>query len=58
MGTIAKTGGGTAVAAKKAISHTYVDLPPLLSVEATGVCIVIGHTDMLLASLYKSPLRA
>jgi hypothetical protein len=33
-------------------------LLPLLSVEATGVCIPIGHTEMLLASVYKSPLRA
>jgi hypothetical protein len=29
-----------------------------LSVEATGVCIPIGHTEILLASVYKSPLRA
>jgi hypothetical protein len=33
-------------------------LPPLLSLEATGVSIPIGHTEMLLASVYKSPLRA
>jgi hypothetical protein len=40
------------------VPHTYADLPPLLSVEATGVCIPIGHTEMLLASVYKYPLRA
>jgi hypothetical protein len=50
--------GGTAVAVKKGIPHTYADLPPVLSVEATGVCIPIGHTEMLLAFVYKSPLRA
>jgi hypothetical protein len=50
--------GGTAVAVKKGIPHTYADLPPLLSVKATGVCIPIGHTEMLLVSVYKSPLRA
>jgi hypothetical protein len=50
--------GGTAVAVKKRIPHTYVDLTPLLSLEATGVSIPIGHTEMLLASVYKSPLRA
>jgi hypothetical protein len=50
--------GGTAVAVKRGIPHTYVDLPPLLSLEVTGVCIPIGHTEMLLASIYKSPLRA
>jgi hypothetical protein len=49
--------GGTAVAVKKGMPHTYVDLPPLFSLEATGVNIPIGHTEMLLASLYKSPLR-
>jgi hypothetical protein len=30
----------------------------LLSLEATGFSISIGHTEMLLASVYKSPLRA
>jgi predicted metal-dependent phosphotriesterase family hydrolase len=48
--------GGTAVSVKKGIPHTYVDLPPLHSLEATGVSIPIGHTEILLASLYKSPL--
>jgi hypothetical protein len=37
-------------------NSTYADLPPLLSVEAMGVCILIGHTEMLLASVYKSSL--
>jgi hypothetical protein len=48
-----KSKGGNAVA----IPHTYVDLPPLLSLEATLVSIPIGHTEILLASVYKSPLR-
>jgi hypothetical protein len=43
---------------KRESPHTYVDLPPLLSLEATWVSIPIGHTEMLLASVYKSPLRA
>jgi hypothetical protein len=43
--------GGTAVAVKKGISHTYVDFPTFLSIEATGVSIPIGHTEMLLASV-------
>jgi hypothetical protein len=51
--------GATAVAVKKkGIPHTYVDLPPLVSLEATGFSIPIGHTEMLLASVYKSLLRA
>jgi hypothetical protein len=50
--------GGTAFAVNKGIPHTYVDLSPLLSLEATGVSIPIGHTEMLLASVYKSPLIA
>jgi hypothetical protein len=50
--------GGTAVAVKKGIPHTYVDLPPLLPLEATEVSTPIGHSELLLASIYKSPLRA
>jgi hypothetical protein len=50
--------GGTAVAVKKGIPHTHVDLSPLLSLEATGVTIPNEHTEMLLAFVYKSPLRA
>jgi hypothetical protein len=49
--------GGTAVAVRKAISHNPVDLPPLVSVEATGVCIPIGNSKVLLAAVYKSPGR-
>jgi exonuclease III len=40
--------GVTSVAVKKGIPHTHVDLPPLLSVEAAGVCIPIGNTEMFL----------
>jgi hypothetical protein len=35
----------------------HVDLPPLVSVEATGVCIPIGNQEILLAAVYKSPGR-
>jgi hypothetical protein len=45
--------GETAVAVKKGIPHTCADLPPLLSVEATGVCILIGKTEMFFAAVYK-----
>jgi hypothetical protein len=50
--------GGSAVAVKKGIPHTYVDLLPLLQLESTWVSIPIGHTEKLLASVYKSPLGA
>jgi endonuclease/exonuclease/phosphatase family metal-dependent hydrolase len=50
--------GGTAVAVRKGIPHNHVDLPPLISVEATGVCIPIGNSQVLLAAVYKSPGRA
>jgi hypothetical protein len=33
--------GGIAVAVTKGIPHSHVDLPPLISIEATGVCIPI-----------------
>jgi hypothetical protein len=36
--------GRTAVAIRKGIPHNYVDLPPLVSVVATGVCIPIGNS--------------
>jgi hypothetical protein len=35
---------GTAIAVKKGIPNTHVDLPPILSVEETGVSIPTGHT--------------
>jgi hypothetical protein len=35
--------GGTTVAVKKGIPHMRVDLPLLVSVEATGVYIPIGN---------------
>jgi hypothetical protein len=47
--------GGTAVAIRKGIPHSHVDLPPLFSVEATGVCIPIDNKEILLAAVYKSP---
>jgi exonuclease III len=50
--------GGTAVAVKKSIPHSHVDLPPLNSLEATGVCIPIGNSELLLAAVYKSPGKA
>jgi hypothetical protein len=46
---------GTAVAVKKGIPHTCADPPPLLSVGATGICIQIGNTEMILALVYISP---
>jgi hypothetical protein len=38
---------------KKVIPHTY--LLAFLSVKATGVCIPIEKTEMLLAAVYKFP---
>jgi hypothetical protein len=49
--------GGTSVEVNKDIPHTYVNLPSFLSVEATGICIPIGNTEMLLAAVYKSPQK-
>jgi hypothetical protein len=50
--------GGTAVVVRKGIPHNHVDLPPLVSVEATGVCIPRGNSEVLLAAVYKPPGRA
>jgi hypothetical protein len=49
---------GIAVAFRKGIPHNHVNLPPLVSVEATGVCIPVGNSEVLLASVHKSPGRA
>jgi hypothetical protein len=45
----------TAVAVRKGIPHNHVDLPPLVSIEATGVCIPTGNSEVLLAAVCKSP---
>jgi hypothetical protein len=50
--------GGTALAVKKGIPHNHVDLPPLVSKQATGVCISIGNSEVLRAAIYKFPSRA
>jgi hypothetical protein len=50
--------GGTAVAVRKGMPHNHVDLPRLVSVEATGVCIPVGNNEVLLTAVYKSPGRA
>jgi hypothetical protein len=49
--------GGTAIAIKKGIPHTRIDLPPFLSEEATGVCIPIGNIDICRIAVYKSLQR-
>jgi exonuclease III len=48
---------GTAVAVRRDIPHMHVDLPPLVSVEATGACIPIGNKEVLLAAVYRAPGR-
>jgi hypothetical protein len=50
--------GGTALAVRRGIPHDHVDLPMLVSVEATGVCIPSDNSEMLLATVFKSPGHA
>jgi hypothetical protein len=59
IGLTAKTGirAGMPLQLKTGISHTCADLPPLPSVEATGVCIPIENTEMFLAPVNKSLKR-
>jgi hypothetical protein len=40
---------------EKRHSRNHVDLPPLLKKEATRVCIWIANSEMLLATVCKSP---
>jgi exonuclease III len=49
--------GRTAIAVKKGIPHDRVELPPLVSVVATGVCMPVRNDVVLLAAVYKSPGR-
>jgi hypothetical protein len=46
---------GTVVAVRRGVPYNHVDLPSLVSVEATGVCILIGNSEVLFASVCKSP---
>jgi hypothetical protein len=50
--------GGTAITVRKYIPRNHVDLPPLVSIETTGVCIQIGNSRMLLVAVCKSPGHA
>jgi hypothetical protein len=50
--------GGTAVAVRIGIPQNHVDLPPLISIEATGVCIPTGNSEIMHVAVYKSPVRA
>jgi hypothetical protein len=34
------------------------NLPPLISIEATRVCVPIGNSEILLAAVYRSPGRS
>jgi hypothetical protein len=36
------------MAARKSISHNHVDLPPLVSVEATGACVQMDNSEYYL----------
>jgi hypothetical protein len=40
---------------RKGIPHNKADLPPLVSIEAAAVCILIDNSEVLLATVYKSP---
>jgi hypothetical protein len=47
--------GITAVSVRKGIPPNHVDVPPIVSVETIGVCMPIGNSEILLASVYNSP---
>jgi hypothetical protein len=47
--------GGTALVVRRDVPHNYVDLQPLVPVEATGVYIPIGNSEVLLFSVLCNP---
>jgi hypothetical protein len=49
---------GTAVVERKRIPHNHVDLSLLAAIEATGVCIPIGNSEVLLSAVCMSPRHA
>jgi hypothetical protein len=40
--------GETFITVRKTVPHNHVDLPLLVSIEATRVCISIGSSEVLL----------
>jgi hypothetical protein len=52
--TASRKKGGTAVAVRKDIPHKHVDLLPRVSIEARGMCIPTGNSEVLLAAVCKS----
>jgi len=44
---------GNPVAVRKGVRYNYVDLPPLISIEATGFCTTLDKKEILLAVVYK-----
>jgi hypothetical protein len=40
---------------RKGIPQNHVNLSLLVSIEATGVSMPIGNSEVLLATVYKSP---
>jgi hypothetical protein len=49
--------GGTEIAARKGVPRSYVVVPHLISIEATRICIPLGNKEILLAAVYKFPIR-
>jgi hypothetical protein len=49
--------GETAVAVRYGISHAHahVDLHPIQSIEATGISVPTGSSEVLLAAVHKPP---
>lgn len=49
---------GTDVAVRERIPHVHADLLPLDSIKVTWVCILMGNSEVQLATVYKSPGHA
>jgi hypothetical protein len=45
--------GGTAIAVKEGVPPNHANLPSLVLIEATAICIPIGNSEVLLAAVYK-----
>jgi hypothetical protein len=49
--------GRTVVSVRKGIPHNHVHMPLLVSIEAIGVCISIGISEVLLATVTRPCLE-
>ena len=49
--------GGTAVAVRSSVTHSHVNLPPFLTLEATAITLLVNNCVTLVGTVYIPPQR-